>query len=194
MQQLGGDDDRRVLIEGADKLMPRYSPSGHVIYAQAGNLMALPFDLTLLEMPEKAVPTPVMSGIQQIGAAPLFALSTAGSLVYVPGEFEENRFMLVQVGRDGKEQRTFGAPPRSYYQPRLSPDGRRVALDVFEGGVQVWCTICCAIGSTRSPTGTNATIDTVCGHRIRHGSSISQARTARDRSSLGLRKEGNRRS
>jgi eukaryotic-like serine/threonine-protein kinase len=135
-----GDDRHRRLIDGADKLMPHYSSSGHVVYAQNGNLMAVPFDLDQLTIPRGAVPTPVLSGVQQIASTPLFSVSSSGSLAYVPGTFQATRWSsLVRIGRDGTELKTFDAPPRYYYQPRVSPDGRRIALDVTEAGeFQVW--------------------------------------------------------
>src|SRR6202158_4015010 len=36
--------ERRNLVQGGGTL-PRYAPSGHLVYAQGGNLMAVPFDL-----------------------------------------------------------------------------------------------------------------------------------------------------
>jgi len=139
VQSLGANEHRAV-IEGGDKAMPAYSPSGHVIYAQAGNLMAVPFDLERLEVRAKTVPTQVMSGVLQVRESALFSVSAAGSLAYVPGEFlADYSYSLVQVNRDGTERRAFRVPPRFLYQPRLSPDGRRVAMDVREGSVlQVW--------------------------------------------------------
>jgi Tol biopolymer transport system component len=43
----------------------------------------------------------------------------------------------VWVGRDGKEE-PIDAPARAYQSPRLSPDGRRVALSIDAPEPQVW--------------------------------------------------------
>ena len=44
-----GTDERRILIQGATH--PRFALSGHLIYAQAGRLMAVPFDPPRAMMP-----------------------------------------------------------------------------------------------------------------------------------------------
>ena len=67
-----------------------------------------------------------------------YSVSATGSLVYVAGKPPPApQARLVWVSRDGTEQ-SIGAPPRLYNQPRLSPDGRRVAIDVIESTTQVW--------------------------------------------------------
>ena len=55
-----------------------------------------------------------------------YGVSTNGTLVYVPVHFDDKRF--VAVGRDGSELPLPMSPGR-YGNPRLSPDGRRVAID-----------------------------------------------------------------
>ena len=44
---------------------------------------------------------------------------------------------LVWVSRNGTEQ-SLAAPARAYLEPRLSPDGRRVAVTLEEQKIQVW--------------------------------------------------------
>ncbi|HXJ17249.1 MAG TPA: hypothetical protein VNM68_08640, partial [Candidatus Polarisedimenticolia bacterium] len=63
-----------------------------------------------------------------------FSLSATGSLAYIPGGAQASQNRLVWVNRNGAEQ-PLAAPARDYYQPRLSPDGRRVAVDI---GDQIW--------------------------------------------------------
>lgn len=55
-----------------------------------------------------------------------FQLSANGTLAFVPADFDSKRF--VSVGRDGSEL-PLGLPPGSYGNPRISLDGRRIALD-----------------------------------------------------------------
>jgi serine/threonine protein kinase/Tol biopolymer transport system component len=126
-----GTGERRTLIKGQATDMPSYAPSGHLVYAQAGNLMAVPFDLDRLEAKGDAVP--VEQGVLQ------YTVSATGSLAYISGKPQTPVRRLVWVSRDGTEQ-LVGAPARFYNQPRLSPDGRRVAVDVVESAqkMQVW--------------------------------------------------------
>jgi len=123
--------ERRDLIPGGT--VPHYATSGHLIYAQGGNLMAVPFDPGRPVIAGAAVP--VAAGILQTGlnGGVQYALSDTGSLVYIPGgNLAEER--LVWVNRNGTEQ-ALPAPPRAYANPRISPDGRRVAFQVVE---QIW--------------------------------------------------------
>jgi WD40 repeat protein len=74
--------ERRNLIQGATQ--PRYASSGHLVYAQGGNLMAVPFDTRRLAVTGAAVP--VVEGVlQSLNGAAQYNISATGSLVYVPG-------------------------------------------------------------------------------------------------------------
>src|SRR5438309_1415701 len=119
-----GTGERRNLVQSATN--PRYAPSGHLVYAQGGNLMAVPFDAQELAITGSAVP--VVEGVLQstFSGAAQYSFSDAGSLVYVPGSAQAQR-RLVWVSRNGAEQ-LVAAPARAYRGPRLSPDGREVAV------------------------------------------------------------------
>ena len=127
-----GTSERRNLTQGG--VSPRYLSSGYLIYALAGNLMAVPFDPERLEV--KGTPVPVVQGVMQEGnpAPAQYSVSATGSLVYVPGSAEASQSKLVWVSRNGTEQ-PLPAPARDYQSPRISPDGRRVAL---ASGGQIW--------------------------------------------------------
>ena len=132
--QLLGSGERRDLVHTGTA--PHYAPSGHLIYAQGGNLMAAPFDPQRLQI--TGVEVPVTEGVMQtgLGGGIQYAMSEAGSLVYVPGgNLAAER--LVWVSRTGKEQ-AITAPVHAYVIPRISPDGRRLAVTVADQGTQVW--------------------------------------------------------
>ena len=95
----------------------------------AGNLWALGFDPSRLETVGE--PVPVLEGVltKNLGAAD-FSLSGNGSLVYVPGAASTpDARTLVWVDREGREE-VLRAPPAPYEAPRISPDGRYVAVEV----------------------------------------------------------------
>jgi eukaryotic-like serine/threonine-protein kinase len=116
---------RRDLIPGGTD--PRYSPTGHLIYAQTGTLFAAPFDLDTLSV--TADPKPVLQGVLQTNTGfPYYSFSDTGTLVYASGASQTPR-NLVWVARNGTEQ-PLPAPPREYDWPRLAPDGRRIAVEV----------------------------------------------------------------
>jgi serine/threonine protein kinase/Tol biopolymer transport system component len=133
--QLVGAGDRRNLIQAGTQ--PRYAPSGHLVYAQGGSLMAVPFDPQRLTATGAAVP--MVEGVLQspsTGAAQ-YSISTTGSLVYVLGGVQSAQSTLVWVNRNGAEQHV-SALARAYVFPRLSPDGRRIAVTIVEQEAQVW--------------------------------------------------------
>jgi eukaryotic-like serine/threonine-protein kinase len=135
-QRVGAEEHQ--ILPGQQGIMPTYVSSGHLVYAQLGNLMAVPFDARSLRLKDGAVAIPAVKGISQSGAAQ-YAVSASGALAYVPGSQQPQTYTLVLVGRDGNEQ-ALAAPPRTFNQPRLSPDGKRVAVDVIDDrdGNQIW--------------------------------------------------------
>jgi len=134
-----GAGDRRNLVQGATQ--PRYASTGHLLYAQGGTLMVAPFDAKRLTLTRAAVP--VLEGVAQspTGAAQ-YSISSTGTLVYLVGEPVGSQSRLVWVSRNGEEQ-PLPAAPRSYAFPRLSPDGRRLAVGIGTASVgaqeaQIW--------------------------------------------------------
>src|SRR5260370_30488150 len=66
-----------------------------------------------------------------------YSFSATGSLAYVPGAVQSAQLKLVWVTRNGAEQ-PVAAPARGYVFPRLSPDGRRIAVGIMDQETQVW--------------------------------------------------------
>ena len=124
-------DDRRprVLLDGDD--LPRYVPTGHLLFIHQGMLMATPFDLTRLEV--NGTPIPVMQDVATFG------LSEAGSLIYAPRTASGSReSVLMWVNRRG-ETEPLTASPNNYGNPRIAPDGRRIALTMEAAGERdIW--------------------------------------------------------
>ena len=107
----------------------RYLPSGHLVYIRDGTLIAAAFDLDRLEVTGE--PTPVVQGVTSstLSAGAQFAYSDRGALVYVPGENAE--FSIDWVDSAGKME-PLRAVPALYFNPRFSPDGRRLAMDIHD--------------------------------------------------------------
>jgi Tol biopolymer transport system component len=126
--QVLGTKERKILVKGG--FGARYAPSGQIVYANAGDLYAVPFDLNSLET-SGDVPIKVVDGVQMsvnTGAAS-FDVSRTGSLAYVPGHAEGGTRTLVWVDRQGAEEE-LPLPRASYLFPRLSPDGRKLVVEV----------------------------------------------------------------
>ena len=125
--------ERKVLVAGGTD--GRYVPTGHLVYALRGTLLAIPFDARRLEV--KGGPTPIVEGVQ---ASPTgstgtsqFSFSEAGTLVYVPGGLGTvSPNTLALVDRNGVVK-TLGIPPAPYVAPRISPNGKQVAFHTDDG-------------------------------------------------------------
>jgi eukaryotic-like serine/threonine-protein kinase len=130
-----GASERRNLVQGG--MNPHYALSGHLVYAQGGSLVAVPFDPQRLQVTGTAVP--VVEGVLQspVSGAAQYSFSATGSLVYVSGGVQSAQSSLVWVGRNGAEQ-PLPAPAHAYLTPRLSPDGRRVAVTITGQETHVW--------------------------------------------------------
>ena len=116
----------RVLVAGGSN--PRYAASGHFVYGVGGTLRAVAFDLDRLQV--RGTPVPVVERVvMKPSGAANFSLAHDGSLVYLAGDAQADARTLVWVDRQGREA-PIPAPSQGYVLPRLSPDGRRVALDV----------------------------------------------------------------
>jgi serine/threonine-protein kinase len=114
----------------------QYVGTGHVLYASGGGLVAVPFDpargvtgspIPLLERPE----------VDPSGSA-AFAVSASGSLVYIPRPTTLPLRALVTVDRSGRA--TLASESRAAYShPRLSRDGRKVAVAIeSDTGSDIW--------------------------------------------------------
>jgi len=129
--------ERKVLVRGGNS--PHYVPTGHLVFVEEGNLMAVTFDPMRLQV--SGSPVVVLDGVGQSTAGQSdFAISDQGALVYVAARAaagEENR--MVWVDRKGTEE-LLPTAPRPYLRPRLSPDGQRIAVSFRDGSdaSQVW--------------------------------------------------------
>jgi serine/threonine-protein kinase len=108
---------------------PQWLPSGYLLYgAGDGLLMAMPFDAARRR--STGEPVPVLSGMRieaGFGYAE-YALGSDGTLVYAPGS-NQLYANIAFVGADGRRD-TLPFPRDAYTQPRLSPDGTLLAVQV----------------------------------------------------------------
>jgi hypothetical protein len=118
---------KKVVVEGGTH--PRYSPSGHLLYAHDAKIFAIGFDPERLET--SGQPFQVLDGVlmsRNTGAAN-YDVSASGDLAYIPGVCDGGARTLVWVDRNGNAEGV-GLPARSYLHPRLSPDDRRLAIEI----------------------------------------------------------------
>ena len=144
-RSLVNGDEKVLLTDAADA---RYVSTGHLVFLRRGKLMAVAFDVNRVAL--AGAPVAVVDDVMQAihmpnsladSGAGQFAVSAAGTLVYVTGGPQPaDPGELVWIDRTGKVE-PVGAPLGPLGSPRLSPDGRRIAM--FSGaaatdGHRVW--------------------------------------------------------
>jgi serine/threonine-protein kinase len=119
--------ERRTLVENAAGA--RYLPGGHLLFLRAGKIFVQPFDAARLQMVGSAAPLLEDARVDSSLWIAQLSFSCTGSLVYAPRSAEINLRSLIWADRHGAVQRlTVNQGVFSY--PRLSPDGKRLALAV----------------------------------------------------------------
>jgi len=123
---------RTTVIEGGSDA--RYLPSGHIVYAIGGSLFAVPFDVNRLTVTGGSVP--VVEGVRRTprSGTAQFAFSENGTLIYLRGpafaSFSQRD--LAMIDRTGAVE--FLKVQRDAYEsPRVSPDGKRIAVSTDTG-------------------------------------------------------------
>ena len=115
-----------------------FTSDGHIVYSYLGDLYAVPFDVE--ELKTTGVPVAFAKGVQtasgfdQLGRS-AFAVSRGGTLAWVPAGASDANSALVRVDAAGVSTRwrSLGAADAPYQTPRLSPDGRHLAVVVNSG-------------------------------------------------------------
>lgn len=132
--------EARIVLDGG--VDGRYVSSGHLVYVRAGTMMAAPFDLEAMKV--TGSPTALVEGVMQAintgfhtlneTTAAQFSASESGAMVFVPAiTGPQPSTPLVWVDRRGTAT-AIAAPARLYAGPRLSPDGKRVAVHTLHDG------------------------------------------------------------
>jgi hypothetical protein len=142
----GPADDARIVVQdlrtGARKDLVRGSASGrdestgHLVCAMDAELLAMPFDPRTLQATGPAVR--VAEGVaEETDGAPEYSFAANGDLVYIPGHSGGRRSRLALVDLQGVIE-PIDVPPAAFAAPRVSPDGRHVAVMIAGAKNNVW--------------------------------------------------------
>jgi serine/threonine-protein kinase len=126
---------RTILVEGA--IFGRYVAGGYLLYARDGAVFAVRFDPAKLKVTGAAVP--VIEGVawQPYNGSAGFAVADNGTVVYLKAsEWNVDR-RVVWSDRSGGEEPVL-PDGGSWAEPRLSPDGRWIALTQTEPKRDLW--------------------------------------------------------
>ena len=128
------EGERRVLTRGTDA---RYMDSGHLLFTLENEttLLALAFDPDSLET--RGGPVVVLDGVGKSAyRAAQYHVSSSGSLIYIPVSSGDGEHL---VWADLAGETPLSDRSGVYQFPRISPDGRRVAVCVMEATRQaIW--------------------------------------------------------
>jgi len=110
--------------------------AGHLLFVRQKTLLAQPFDLKSLKLAGEAFP--IAEKVQDDPGFfnAVFSVSEQGTLAYQESGGMTGLSELAWVDRSGKKIDVLG-DPADYYEPRISPDGRRVAVAVDDPG-DIW--------------------------------------------------------
>jgi Tol biopolymer transport system component len=127
-------NERRLLFHARSNVayvpLSAGASQGHLLFWQSGALVARPFDAKRLRLTGEAFP--VAEQLRFLGAsgAAIFSVSETGVLAYQSsprGELSQ----LTWFDRSGKRLESVG-PAADYFHPRLSHDGRRIAVALID--------------------------------------------------------------
>ena len=121
---------RTVVLEGSP--FARYA-NGHLVFVRGGSIYRVPFDLSRLAVIGSPVPVRERVTIDSETGSASFACTDPGTLVYVDGPpIIRATSTVLQLDRHGVEK-PLPLPPAFYSDPRLSPDGKTLALQRCDG-------------------------------------------------------------
>jgi serine/threonine-protein kinase len=113
--------ERRVVLDQAAR--GKLGPDGWLFFYRDDRMLATAFDASGLRAIGR--PIPVLDNVTDLGGgSPVGDVSPAGLMVFLP---ESPQRRLVWVSRQGVEE-SASDQPRSYMNPRLSPDGTRIVV------------------------------------------------------------------
>ncbi len=116
---------------------PRYVSGGFLTFLRDGTLMAVRFDAATLRM--EGDPVPVLTDIawNETNGTTAYAFSNDATLVYLRQSQIDVPQLVREVGRDGRDGDLL-TTSGSWAEPRLSPDGRFLALTMNGRRWQIW--------------------------------------------------------
>jgi Tol biopolymer transport system component len=118
---------RSVVVERATT--PVWSPTGHLLFWRDGAVLAVALDARTGRPRGTAVPVLPSGTIEQLASGQLaMTLSSTGTLVFEPVGFRDTR--VFSVSRDGAALALDQLPSNRYANPRISPDGRRLLVEI----------------------------------------------------------------
>jgi Tol biopolymer transport system component len=127
--------ERKTLVEGG--YFGRYihgdDPfSGHLIYMHGTTMFAAPMDVRRLALTGPAVPAAEDVVRRPANGVADYGFTASGTVIYLAGAYDATR-PLVWFNADGTTEVEPAPANNEYLYPRLSPDGKHIAVHVSNG-------------------------------------------------------------
>ncbi|MBI4910284.1 MAG: protein kinase [Acidobacteria bacterium] len=113
-----GQREPRELLKNANAA--RYLDGGYLLFHRDRKIFAAPFDLGALKLTGAEVP--MVDEVDDRAGLPEYSVSSNGTLVYRRASGR----VVVRIDSAGRKQKVLG--PGGYIYPRVSPDGKRLAV------------------------------------------------------------------
>jgi dipeptidyl aminopeptidase/acylaminoacyl peptidase len=128
---------RRVVVPGGG-VPVRVLPTGHLLVRRNGDVFAVAFDQGRGEVHGAQVGVVQDVRFERQAGSGILDVSDTGTLVYAQGFFGDQERSLIFLSGAAASAVPANVATRAYYDPRLSPDGQRVAVELADPSDDIW--------------------------------------------------------
>ena len=130
-----GSTDRHPLLKGGDT--PQYVEPGYLLYGRLDGLFAMPWRPGQRDLGQ-TVPSALRESprMDNEGSSD-YAVSSNGTLVYLPGSQARRAYRIVWADRHGKVD-ALPLPEREFESVAISPDGKQAAVQIQDSVIGIW--------------------------------------------------------
>ena len=118
-------------VDVTEGTYPHYTSTGHLVFARESAIFGARFDVKTLKLSSNPMSIVGDLSMNSTTGAALFTLSSSGTLIYRARVTAFAERQMIWVTRSGAEE-AVSEERRPYLQPRISPDGMRVAIAIGE--------------------------------------------------------------
>lgn len=128
--------EKKVLIRGGS--YGKYVPTGHLMYARGGSILAVSFDPSSLTVVGQPIPVEKGGWLNRGSGDAYFAFSKQGTLVFSPADPATFDNVLISwIDRSGNVRPLIDSA-RSFYTATISPDAQKLAVNIQSANDDIW--------------------------------------------------------
>jgi Tol biopolymer transport system component len=127
--------ERHPLLKGGDT--PIYAEAGYLLYGRLDGLFAMPWRPGQRELGQTVPLTLHESPRMDNEGSSDYAVSSDGTLIYLPGSDARRAHRIVWADRQGKIE-PLPLPEREFESVAISPDGKQAAVQIQDSVIGIW--------------------------------------------------------